>query len=131
MAPPRSDNCQTPLRGARLERCIRRLIGPGGEKAIELLWRMAQGYPMPVGGVELPPGAIDLERVPSLELQRRCLVWLAERAFGKAPERVEVLEPVRPTHDLSRLSDTQLEKLREAVVMLRVARDDDSAPDEH
>lgn len=130
MAPPRAGQCAPPLRGARLERAIRRLVGSGGEKGLEILWRMAQGYPMPIPGVESPPGAVDLSRVPSLELQKRCTQWLLERAFGRAPERVEIdTTPATRTRDLRGLSDHQLELVRQAVAAL--GPDDDPTPSEH
>lgn len=116
MAPPRAAQCQAPVRGARLERAIRRLVGAGGERALEILWRIAQGYP--VTPPELAqPGALDLERLPAPALQVRCAQWLLERAFGRAPERVEVSGMERPA-DLSRLSEAELRHLEAARAIL-------------
>jgi hypothetical protein len=90
---------------------------------------MAQGHPIPVPGLEGPPGAIDFERVPTLDLQRKVLVWLVERAFGKTPDRVEVSEPAQRSRDLSHLSAHQLELVRAAVLALEPPAD--GPPTEH
>jgi len=97
---------------------IRRSIGEGGEHAVAILWRLAQGYELPTRdaqGREVvdAEGRVSLARVPSLELQAACAKWLIERAFGRAVQNVAVRDSRGPGVDLSKLTTEQVMQFRE------------------
>lgn len=93
-----------------VESAIKDLIGEHGEKALAIIWDIAQGKPLEIPGVVLPAGILTFDRVPSLELQARCTQWLHERAFGKAAAAIEITSNGQPrrAYDLSRLSNEEL-----------------------
>jgi hypothetical protein len=92
---------------------LRELIGEHGEEAMAIMWKIAQGKPMDVPGVLDQAGAIQLERIPSIELQGAFSKYLFEWLNGKAPEKVEITgkdgAPIGP--DLSKLSSEDVKLL--------------------
>ncbi len=101
-----------------MERAIRDLIGEHGERALEIMWGIAQGKPMPLHGVIEAEGFVSSDRVPTLELQASAARWLHERAFGKAASLIEVSGPETSprTVDTAQLGADDLQTLLALVV---------------
>ena len=91
-----------------VKRYLQELIGYEGEKMLDKLFLIAMGAPIPIHGVVGANGTVDLERVPSLELQAKTAWGLYERVCGKTPESIQITTETRPSLDLSRFTAEEL-----------------------
>jgi hypothetical protein len=93
-----------------VERAIRDLLGGAGcPEGIDRLKRIAFGEPL--DDIIDQTGATYIEKFEP-ELRYRALIWLVERAEGKAKATVDVTSPLgRASWDLAQLSPDEVEML--------------------
>lgn len=76
------------------------------EEVIDFMARVMRGQPVPVRPDDVDPSAVDVfPQIPSLDQRIDAAEWLAERAIGKAPQTIELVDEVTgPKLDLSKMT---------------------------
>lgn len=95
-------------------RYIREVTGESGEALFAIAWKIARGKLRAEDWVVTKMGeAVPVDKKPSIRERLDAVKFLAEHGFGKAPASLNVTGTIQhiAQHDLSRLSETELEQL--------------------